>query len=248
MNSHINLLQQKFEEIKKQGWIKGNHKNIGSVGLLLEELVGKENENFEWPDFYGIEIKVKSNSPMKNISLFSCAPDSYFMEVYRLWETYGYPDKDFKEYNVFYAVCKSNKKTKLPNGYKVMLYVNYKMRIVELIIYDKDNNLIDDKASWSFDLLKEKLYRKLSYLAFIDANSKYENGIKYHRYNNISFYQLKSFETFIKLLDRGKIQIVFQVGIRKTGIHLGEKYDHGTAFVINKYHLHYLFNQIKKEL
>lgn len=247
MEQNIKLLKERFEEIKKKGWIKGDKHNIGSVGLLFEEMIGKENENFELPDFCGIEIKVKSKSPMKNMSLFCCAPDSYLMEVYRLWKTYGYPDKEYKNFNIFYAVCSSKKKTKLPNGYKVMLYVNYKLRIVELIIYDKDSNLIDDKASWSFDLLKEKLYRKLSYLAFVDANSKNEHEKKYHKYNDISFYKLKNFETFIKLLAKGKIQIVFQVGIKKSGTHFGEKYDHGTAFVISKYDLHYLFKKIEEK-
>lgn len=248
MDKNLKLLNQKFEEIKGKGWIRGNNNNIGSIGLLFEELIGKERENFEVPDFCGIEIKVKSNCSMKNMSLFCCAPDSYLMEVYRLWEKYGYPDKDYKNFNIFYAVCNSRQKTKLPNGYKLMLYVNYKLRIVELIIYDKHNNLIDDKTSWSFDLLKEKLYRKLCYLAFIEADSKYENGLKYHKYNHIYFYQLKNFETFIKLLDKGKIKIVFQVGIKKSGPNFGEKYDHGTAFVISKYDLHYLFNKIDRDL
>ncbi len=246
MENNIKLLNQKFEEVKEKGWIKGNKNNIGSIGLLFEKLIGKERENFEVPDFCGIEIKVKSNNSRKNMSLFSCAPDSYLMEVYRLWETYGYPDKEYKDFNIFYAVCSARKKTKLPNGYKLMLYVNYKLRIVELIVYDKNNDLIDDKTSWSFDLLKEKLYRKMCYLAFIDANSKYENNVLYHRYNSISFYQLKNFETFIKLIAKGKVQIVFQVGIKKSGIHFGQKYDHGTAFVISKYDLHYLFNKINK--
>lgn len=244
MVNNIKQLNEKFDIVKEQGWIIGNKKNTGSVGLLFEQLIGKKWEKSEFPDFNGIEIKVKSNSPEKYIALFHGAPDSAPLEIDRLKNTYGYSDKEFKQAKVFNFSVYSNYKKKICNGYKFSLYVNYKLEKVELIIYDKNNNIVDDKTSWSFHLLKEKLYRKLSYLAFIEAESKYEYGNKYHKYNKISFYKLKGFEQFIKLIDSGKIRISFSVGIRRSGEFAGEKYDHGTAFSIKRYHLHHLFDKI----
>lgn len=241
------MLDQKFEKIKKMGWIMGNSKNSGTIGLLFESLIGKEHENFEYPDFYGIEIKVKGKSPERSVTLFHSAPDSFFMEVYRLWETYGYPDKEFSKYHVFQVRVSTRYKVKLPNGYKLQLYVNKALRIVELIIYDKHNRLIDDKSSWTFDLLEEKLKRKLSYLAYVEADSRYLFGQKYYRYNKITYYKLKPFDVFLSLLQRGKITIVFNVGIHKDKNRLGQKYDHGTAFSIDKDNLSCLFDEIYKK-
>lgn len=244
MEKNIELLNQKFKEIKRMGWILGDKHNTGSVGLLFESCLGKERENFEIPDFHGIEIKVKGRSKENNITLFNSAPDSYLMEVYRLKEEYGYPDQDFQEFKVFNVQINAKHKTKIPSGYKMQLYVNEALQIVELIVYDKNNCLIDDKTSWTFALLEEKLTRKLSYLAYIEAESQYWQGNKYYRYNQITFYKLKGMNTFLKLLKQGKICISFQVGIRKSGNRIGQKYDHGTAFVISKYHLSYLFDKI----
>lgn len=244
MENNIKLLREKFEAVKEQGWIIGNKNNTGSVGLLFEQLIGKERENLELPDFKGIEIKVKSDSPEKYIALFHGAPDSAPLEIDRLKDTYGYPDKILEQAKIFNFSVYSNYRKCISNGYKFSLYVNYKLEKLELIIYDKNNNIIDDKTSWSFELLKEKLYRKLSYLAFIEAESICKNNIKYHRYNKITFYKLKSFDKFIKLIDRGKIRVSFAVGVRRSGNFIGQKYDHGTAFSIRRYHLHYLFDKI----
>ena len=245
MEENIYLLKEKFDKIRNQNWIEGDRKNTGSIGLLFEQLLGKETENFELPDFNGIEIKVKGKSLEKDVTLFNSAPDSYFMEVYRLKETYGYPDKDYQEFNVFNVKVMANRKTKIPSGYKAQLYINAKAEIVELIIYNKNNELVDDKSSWSFALLKEKLERKLSYLAYVEADSKFINGKKYFKYNTITFYKLRDFNVFLSLLKKGKINITFSAGIRKTPGRIGQKYDHGTSFRINKDDLHFLFEKIK---
>ncbi len=244
MDENIKLLKQKFEEIHSLGWIKGYSHGKCSIGATFENLIGKPCENFEIPDFNGIEIKVKGQSNEHNLCLFNCAPDSYLMEVKRLKNEYGYPDKDYPEFKVFNVGANAKYKTKIPSGYQLKLYVNYKLNIIELIVYDKHNNLIDDKTSWSFELLKEKLERKLSYLAFVDADSFLSKGTKYFYYQNITFYKLKNFNTFLKLVEKGKISIVFKVGLRKSGENFGNSYDHGTAFVINKYNLPYLFYKI----
>ena len=146
MDENIKLLKQKFEEIHSLGWIKGYSHGKCSIGATFENLIGKPCENFEIPDFNGIEIKVKGQSNEHNLCLFNCAPDSYLMEVKRLKNEYGYPDKDYPEFKVFNVGANAKYKTKIPSGYQLKLYVNYKLNIIELIVYDKHNNLIDDKT------------------------------------------------------------------------------------------------------
>ena len=58
----IEELQNKFNEIKKMGYVKGiSQNNKGNAGLTFEKLIGKYNDNFQTADYKGIEIKVKNN-------------------------------------------------------------------------------------------------------------------------------------------------------------------------------------------
>lgn len=61
MNEQISLLNKKFLEIKKMGWIKSKRKGHTGVGMTFEYLIGTNENNFEIPDFNGIEIKTKRN-------------------------------------------------------------------------------------------------------------------------------------------------------------------------------------------
>ena len=64
----IEELQNKFNEIKKMGYVKGiSQNNKGNAGLTFEKLIGKYNDNFQTADYKGIEIKVKNNFNFKNI-------------------------------------------------------------------------------------------------------------------------------------------------------------------------------------
>ena len=57
--NNIKNLYSRFEDIKKMGWVKSLRKGDTGIGKTFEELLGKTEENFEFPDFEGIEIKTK---------------------------------------------------------------------------------------------------------------------------------------------------------------------------------------------
>ena len=59
MDKSIALLQQKFKEIKQKGYIKSVRRGSTGIGATFESLLGKPEESFEIPDFYGIEIKTQ---------------------------------------------------------------------------------------------------------------------------------------------------------------------------------------------
>ena len=61
INESFNDLKKKFDRIKKMDYIKGkNQKNTGDSGLTFENLIGKENDEFQIADYNEIEI-VKNN-------------------------------------------------------------------------------------------------------------------------------------------------------------------------------------------
>ncbi len=249
MNVSVNVfddLKIKFEEIKKMGWVKSCCKGLGGIGNTLEELIGLNRNDFEIPDYFGVEIKTKRAHSGSNTCLFSCVPDGpHYHEVERLKDEYGYPDSMLKMYNVLNTTLN----TKIMK--KVGLYYYFKLKVdrtnekLLLEIYDKNKVLIENEVYWDFDTLKEKLYRKLKYMAFFKAYIKEENGWQYFKYYKLNFYKLKGFETLINLIEDGTICVTFRLGIYRAGDKKGKIYDHGTSFNINEYDFWKLYDDIK---
>lgn len=61
----------------------------------------------------------------------------------------------------------------------------------------------------------------------------------------MKIYKLRSFETFISLLDDGIIKITLKIGIFRDEKRLGKIHDHGTSFCIQENDLEKLFEIIK---
>lgn len=244
MRDIILELKNKTDEIISNGWIQSYCNGTSSVGLTFEKMLGKEIDRFELPDFKGIEIKTKLINSHSYITLFSATPDSYLFETRRLHSIYGYPDRDNINFKMFNISVVSNFKKRISGKYFFQIHVNWNDKKVYLHIYNKNNKLIDNFTSWSFDLLEEKLIRKLSYLAMVKATKSSRDSISYYKYLSINFYKLKNFQTFIKLIDKGIIRITFKVSTIKSGPKVGKICDHGTSFDIQEKDLELLFNKL----
>ena len=124
------------------------------------------------------------------------------------------------------------------------LEIDYFYKKIYLIILDKNKKLIEKSCFWNFRTLKEKLDKKIKYLAFIEAEKKYEYNKKYFRYTKIDFYKIKNFSTFLSLIETGDIKISFNAGVYKKGNKYGQTYDHGTNFEIKKENITKLYDHI----
>lgn len=243
MNNFIDLYE-KFIEIKKMGWIKSLGNGNGAIGITFEKLLGKEIENFEIPDYEGIEIKVHGPYKKGTISLFSATPDSYLFEIKRIHELYSYPDKDMPQFKIFQMPIYYNKVSHYVENFHFSLHTDKEKKQLKLLVFNQYYELIDDKTAWSFDLLIEKIERKLTNLAIIEADRKKINGIKYFKYNNINFYKFKNFDTFLSLIKNGDIGVSFKIGVYKSGKKFGQIYDHGTTFIIKKNCINKLYDNM----
>lgn len=231
----INKLYALFCEIKNQGWIKGTINGYCDVGKTFEKLIGVEKNDFEIPDYEGIEIKTKRSVINLYTTLFNCKPDGpYYMETERLKDTYGYPDRDMPQYKVLNNNVFCDKLVTIGNKFKFKLEINKDIKKIYLCVYDINEKLIEKTTYWDFDSLERKLYAKMKILAYIHAVKKYDKGITYFKYKDISFYKLKSFDSFIEALQKGKIRVTFKIGIHKKGPKVGKIYDHGTGFDIKE--------------
>lgn len=245
----INDLNTKFISIKNKEWIESDKNNIfikGNAGITFEKLIGLTPNQFEIPDYNGIEIKTKYSNYNNYIGLFNSTPDGpHYHEVERLKNKYGYPDSQYKHFKVLNCTIYVNKTEKIGLKYFFKLRIDKKYEKLFLLIYDIKGNLLEDRVYWDFDTLKEKLYRKMKYLAFIKADKKIINNNIYFKYNKLTFYKLKNFETFIKLIESGHIRISFKIGIYKSKEKLGKIYDHGTSFSIKEKDLPKLYQIIE---
>lgn len=240
---NFNNLIKSANSIIKRGWIKGLHNGTGNAGLTFENLLGKPNHNFEISDYDGIEIKTKLYGKEKYMTLFNATPDSHLFEIKRLHSLYGYPDKTHPQYNVFNVSIYANKRKFINKFSFAWLEIDRTNKKIILKIYNKRFNTLDDETSWSFEMLEEKLFRKLQYLFFIRADHKNTPNGTFFQYRNYKCYKLKSFEHFLSALESGYIRITFTIGVYKSGKKLGEIHDHGTAFNIKFQELDSLFSK-----
>ena len=233
MDKEILELKQKFNDIKKLGYVKSVRSGVTGIGATFEYLLGKQEENFELPDFKGIEMKTKRGYSNGNVTLFSAVPDGEnFFETKRLKEEYGYPDEVLKNYKVLNTCVSAKEKIKVGINYQFKLEVDRISENVFLCIYDNNDRLLEKKVYWTFETLQEKLRRKMQVLALVSAWPTKRSGIEYYKYYKIEFYVLSSFSNFIKLIEKGIVKINFKIGIFRSGKRLGEMHDHGTGFTI----------------
>lgn len=243
-NSIIELTQ-KFNEINKLGYVKGTKpKSKGNVGLTFENLLGKENDCFQLADYDGIEIKAKCHYCSRYIALFSLVPSNCFgIELKRLRNNYGTPDENFKNINIFTKSVFANKKSYLKSGYALKLSIKQDEERIYLNVYDKSNNLIDNKIYWDFDDIISAINRKLKNLAIVKAKRKVMNKCEYFLFESIMFYKFKTIDAFFKFLKEGYIRIYFCLSVYKSGPKIGKEHDHGVIFGIKECDLLKLYDE-----
>lgn len=245
MEEELIKLKQEFIRIKKMGYVKSTRKGSTGIGKTFEDLIEKAEDALELPDYHGIEIKTKRGYGKGYTTLFNASPKGpSTYEAKRLCNTYGYPDKLLKIFKTLMASITAHCSTLVANRYLLKLQVDYEKQKIWLIITDSNMNILEKETFWNFATLKEKLERKLNYLAFIKAWPSTRNGVQYYKYYDIKFYKLKSFEVFLKLIEEGIIRITFKVGVVRSGEKIGEIDNHGTSFEIQEGNLERLFQFI----
>ena len=242
MDNQIKKLNEQFIKIKEKGWIKSLNRCNNGIGVTFENLLGIQKNELEIPDYNGIELKTKRYSSTSYIILFSSKPEGkYYHEAERIKDAFGYPHSKFKQYKVLNNSVYANKINKIGQNYYFKLDVDRTQRKIYLLVFNKNKNLIERYVYWDFNILEEKIYRKLTYLALIKAYSKKCEDWEYFKYNFIKFYFLKGFEVFISLIEEGKIRVNFKLNIKVKGEKIGKIHDHGTSFDILEKDINKLF-------
>lgn len=242
LTKELEHLKQEFMRIKNMGYVKSTRAGVTGVGKTFEDLLEKEEDTLGLPDYNGIELKTKLGYSKSYTTLFNSTPAGV-LETQRLCKEYGYPDKVLKNKKIL-NISITTSPTLVANRYYFSLKVNYLKKRINLVIKDCHNNLLEDFVYWDFDVLKEKLYKKLQYVALINAWPTTRNNITYYKYYKINFYKLKGFEKFMELIDKGVIRISLKIGVHREGSKKGQYHDRGTSFELKSLDFWKLFEHI----
>ena len=242
MKTVFDNLDRKFQEIHAKGWVESVNSISSGVGMTFEQLLGKSEDNFSYPDFDNIEIKTQRITSNYPITLFGLAPwGQEFPEIDRIRRLFGYYDYSCDDDKKLNAEFYCSKNTLVCNRYFFNLHVDRMHEKMVLFIFDINNNLIDSCAYWSFDDIKEKLNGKLKYLGFVHALSKKTNGKEFFKYFKLECYKIKSFDRFLDLIEHNIISVSITTSPVKYGPSIG-KNRASCYFRIGKYDLKKLFD------
>ena len=238
-------IKKEFERIKRLGWVKSVAEGYCGIGLTLEKLLNIPRNDLEIPDLGTFELKSRNIFSNSYVSLFNCGVEGpYFKGTERLKDLYGYRYSKDKKYKVLISSVYSNFKIKVGLFYYFKLKVDRANRKIFLLVFDIHGKLIEDDVFWSFDLLEEKVSRKLHNLALFGALKNNRNDGTYYKYVDFNFYEFKKFDYFIDAIERGIIRITFKVGVFTSGKRIGQIHDHGTSFEIKEDDLLFLYKKL----
>lgn len=197
-----------------------------------------------FPDYYGIEIKCSQRFSRYPITLFSLAFDGpQLYEMNRILQIYGRKDVIYRDRKQLQGTIYINTYSQINNNY-FRLKIDRKIKKIILCIYDLNYNLIEEKAYIDFETIKSRLELKLSKLAIVYASKKIIENNLYFRYYSINLYKLKSFETFIKLLEKDNIKVEIIGRVSRSGIEKGRQRNKNIVFSIEKENIELLFKKI----
>lgn len=229
----IRELRKKFLEIRKMEYVKSVRGGNTGVGATFESLLGKNEDTLEMPDFKEIEIKTRRSYSKSLITLFNAVPvGNTDYEVKRLRDTYGYRDiydKDLKRIN---TVVAADEMIKVGIFYYFQLKVDRARERLILCVYDWNRVCIDESTYWDFEVLKEKLFRKLNILALVKAWPNKINGVDYFKYYKMNIYILRDFDSFLSALEEGVIKVSIKIGNHYDEARYGMVRSHGIGFAI----------------
>ena len=238
--SESNLLANLIPIVSKCP-IKSISKNNNEFGLMIEKMLNISSNELPVADYNGIELKCRKNNSLYSLKLFTSNFESD--NLYELEYIFNKLSTRYNSKRTFYHSFFANKYSYINSKVLSKLEIDYKNKKINLCFFDNDKNVINSSCFWSFDLIKRRINIKLNHLCIICYKTIYRSSGKYYQIENINFYSIKDFDTFIQLINDGIIFISSSISTEEkkngeTGIH-----NHGIGFCIDFNNIQKLFNQ-----
>jgi len=232
MSEYLNLLKEAIQNVVDDGWHETKRKGNTGIGKTFEDLLEKEEDNLDAPDFHDIEIKTHETAAKSLLTLFTKSPTNPRGANTMLRNRYG--KKDEYGNNILHHTVSGNRKTNSNSyNYDFKIDIDWESQVVRLEVFDKNDIMIDNSVYWSFDSLQKQLDKKLKYIAVVSAESKIENEKKYYKYNSANLFTDLTVQSLCRGIENGDIKVDIRIGAYHSGKKKGKTHDHGTAFRIN---------------
>jgi len=235
MNYSINKLMEDFTHISKLGYIESIIKSPSSASITYENKLLDINSNYN-TYFKNIHFQYINLSSRYPIDLLKIKITTNLAKSFNAI-TYKYN----KSYNNNYNIKLNNKYITKLDKYSFKLNIDYDNKYIYVNVYDIDNNIVDRIFPISFDILENYIANNLNIVALVSITSKKKQHNIYYKYDSISLYTIKSFNTFIKLLNNG----IIELNIIHSNCFNNKLYSiNNITFLIKKRYITKLFNKL----
>ncbi|MDR0291179.1 MAG: MvaI/BcnI family restriction endonuclease [Elusimicrobium sp.] len=251
-------LIKKLIEIREMGWIHNYRKgNDGSVGNILEDLLGIEENNLPIPNAAEWEMKCQRKTTASLSTLFHMEPSPRALKIVSeiLLPKYGWPHKAAgKKYPDNEKSFRQTISTKQRSdrGFQVVVDKHNRKILISFNSssvdkkHDKWLKEVKKKAGpdelepqpyWGFDDLYHAAGVKLPNCFYILADVKKEKGKEFFKYDTIFKLSGLSLYKLIDAIEEGNIFVDFDA---RTG------HNHGTKFRCKNGIIYTLYSHVEK--
>jgi hypothetical protein len=237
----LQAFKKDFSLIKSKGFIESHRTHNTGIGKTFEDVMGIIENNSSLADYQGIlEIKSKRDLSKSMLTLFTKAPSSPKDANSYLRETYGHSYKNNRK--ILHTTISATKFNTFFSKIGFKLEVDEKAEKIFILVKDlKTDKILDNSIYYSFEDLKQIIATKCENIAFINADTKVENGKEYFFFKNATLLQDLTFQKFIQYLKEGLIVYDIRIGVYGMGANKGKTHDHGSGFRVLKNNIQRIF-------
>lgn len=225
----LNDFIREYERICNMGWIKTHRGGPTGVGKTLEDLLGIIENNADAPDFGEYELKSCRFESNSMLTIFTKTPQPHgAINTLRL--KFGYSSNAYNnDEKVLHATLSADRFVKIDGtGHQLKISCN----VDKISIIAEDDQ---EYAYWTCEQLKssfEKKYtNKFVYAKAYSRGNGANEEFKFAEAYKVSGF---SYDSFVQLLEQGKIYVDLRIGQYHGGTKDGQTHDHGTGFRIKE--------------
>ena len=218
--------KEKFQELKKKGFVPSSRKGPTGIGYTFETLLGLDENNLALPDIENIEIKAHRDNTNSMITLFTFNRKVWKLNPLKAIKKYGSYDKDGR-LGMYYTMSLT------PNSAGLFLDVTEN----EISVQHTAGEVI---ATWQLTTLAKRFAQKIPALLFISAHTEERGGREHFHFYRAQLMKGTSPELLSDLFSTGNLLVDLRLHDKKTRAR-----NHGTGFRTFEDKLPLLFKQIE---
>lgn len=240
--TNLDLFIKDFNKVRDLGFTPSRRSNSTGIGKTFEDLIGVVENNISEPDLHGFEIKSQRSLSGSYVTLFTKSPTMPKSANTHLRQSYGSYDSKYPDVQVLHTSIFHDRFNTHLAGSSFSLKINYVEERIYILV-KKHDFTVDDSVYYSFDSIRQAI-NKIENLAFVIANTELIDNVEHFHFTDaIIYYNFKSFENFLNLVEDGLIMYDVRIGAYKTGSKKGKTHDHGSGFRIKKENLALLYEK-----